>query len=537
MIRVLIVDDEPLHIEGLVRHIDWEKLGYAPPLTAESGEEALAILGEAQVDVLVTDVSMPEMTGIELLARCRSDYPHLGSIQTLMISGYDEFEFVQEAIHLGVKAYVLKPIKTEEMEEKLAAFRTAIERKQQIERETEALKEKVTGSLEVLHDRFVGDLIEGRLQNGDMAGSWSRLLELPAEPWLFRLFLFGYDRLHDWPQQDARQRILLSEGLMRAVRVGLSGLPGTYIGRTGADEAVVIHLNASPADRARIEKQLSFVQEVIREQYAASLTIGVSRECSRWEEAPLLLKEVKHMVNGARGAGGGLIHYFDRLEATDYHEFQLREENIPEMLRLLEKGEGDQAVLTFNHAFDLLLMKSPVSFSYVQAFGMGLLSELARKFKRPKEDDGEINIRMWQRLIDCTGTAEIREVLLDELSRYARMQQKERAAQQHHLIHNITRYLEDHLLDQVTVKQLGEQFQLNPSYLSVLFKKETGRTISDFVQELRMNRAKALLRDPHMKVYEVAEQVGYQTTAYFAYLFKKTTGFTPQEFRDYHYEE
>jgi two-component system response regulator YesN len=85
------------------------------------------------------------------------------------------------------------------------------------------------------------------------------------------------------------------------------------------------------------------------------------------------------------------------------------------------------------------------------------------------------------------------------------------------------------------VKQLAEQFHLNHSYLSVLFKKEMGRTISDFMQEARMNKAKELLRDPGIKVYEVAEQVGFQTAAYFTFLFKKTTGTTPQEFRDYHY--
>jgi len=101
MIRTLIVDDEPAHVEGLVRHIRWAELGYEPPLSAESGEAALAVLERERVDVLVTDVSMPGMTGIELLARCRSEYPHLQQMEALIVSGYDEFEFVHEAIHLG----------------------------------------------------------------------------------------------------------------------------------------------------------------------------------------------------------------------------------------------------------------------------------------------------------------------------------------------------------------------------------------------------------------------------------------------------
>lgn len=534
MIQALIVDDEPLHIQGLVRHVNWSRLGYEAPLTAESGEDALAILSDAKVDVLITDVSMPGMTGIELLAKCKSDYPHLQSLQTLMISGYDEFEFVQEAIHLGAKAYVLKPIKTEEIEEKLASFRTAIEKRNQIERETDALKEKVTGSLDVLQDRFLNDLIEGRAQDEALMGSWTRLLDLPPAVGPIRLFVFGYDRIDLASAPDARQRILLADGLLRAVRIGLSGWEGAYIGKTGADEAAVVHLNAEPGDRAKMEKQLLFMQEVIREQYDASVTIGVSRECRDWEEVPLLYKETKHMMANARLGGGGQILYFDRGEADEYRDYRLKEEEVPEIVRLLESGEGERAMALFNHAFDLLLTQRPITYSYVQAFGMGLISELVRKIDPGKEADGDgANIHMWQRLIDCTGAEEVREAVLEYMARFSRLTRREEAGPQHHLIRKIAEYIGEHLQDHMTVKQLAEQFHLNASYLSVLFKKETGRTISDFVQEARMNKAKDLLRDPNVKIYEVAEQVGFQTAAYFTYLFKKVTGTTPQEYRDY----
>lgn len=127
--RALIVDDEPMQIQGLLKHIRWEALGYRTPLTARSGMEALKVLQENKVDVLITDVAMPGMTGIELLARIQADYPQQQSMQTVIISGFDEFEFVQEAIQLGAKAYVLKPVKTEELEQKLEALRTAAEKK------------------------------------------------------------------------------------------------------------------------------------------------------------------------------------------------------------------------------------------------------------------------------------------------------------------------------------------------------------------------------------------------------------------------
>ena len=101
MLNILIVDDEPVHIQGLLRHVPWGSLGFAEPQVAESGEEALQILSASDIDVLLTDVSMPEMTGIDLLAKCKADYSHLHQMQTIIISGYNDFEFVRDAIHVA----------------------------------------------------------------------------------------------------------------------------------------------------------------------------------------------------------------------------------------------------------------------------------------------------------------------------------------------------------------------------------------------------------------------------------------------------
>ena len=430
MIRALIVDDEPMQLQGLLRHIDWARFGYDRPLTAESGEEALELLSQAPVDVLITDVTMPGLSGIELLAACSVDYPELQSMQTLIISGYDEFEFVQEAIRLGVKGYLLKPIKTEALEAKLSEFRDAVEKKRQIERETIALKEKWESSLDILQDRFVSDLIEGRLKTEEDTATWKKLLDLPEERWTVRVIVIRSGKLSRLLSPDGERRHLLGDPLLRAARAGFAGLERLYIGRTGPNEATIVELNASPEQRAYAEKQLIFVKDVMREQFGAIAASAVSA-CREWRELPQLYQDA------AKG--------------------------------MADPDAGDDA---------------------------------------PGQDDTEG--------IAADGTEAQGELFT-----------------QHRLIRRIAAFLEEHLQDHVTVKQLAERFHLNASYLSVLFKKEIGRTISDFVQDARMNRAKTLLRDPGVKVYEVADRVGFQTTAYFSYLFKKRTGITPQEFRDY----
>lgn len=534
MIQALIVDDEPLHIQGLVRHIDWERLGYAEPLTSESGQEALDILSVTNIDVLISDVSMPGMTGIELLAKCRTDYPHLQSLQVLIISGYDEFEFVQEAIHYGAKAYVLKPVSEAEVEEKLFAFGESIKKKVQADNEMSKLREKILDSQDVLHERFVNDMVEGRMQEELYTKSWIKILDLPTEPWHIRLFVFMYDRLQLTNSEDPQQRIVISDGLLRAVKIWFSGLSNIFIGKTRSEEVILFQINASPSDRALADKQMYYIQDVIEQQYKTTISIGVSRECQELEVASQLYKEVKHMLMAARARGVNQICYFDLDEAIIYHDSQINEEDIPAIVDMIKSGESERVIGLFHHVFDLLVVRREVPFSYVQALGMNLISELARRLNSGEQSENEANIRMWQRMINCTNITEVREIVLDNLIRYEQFINKERKKLQHNLIRKIVSHIEENLQANITVKQLAEEFHVNVSYLSVLFKKETGQTPSEFIQEKRINKAKILLQDPNIKVYEVAEQVGFQTAAYFAYLFKKVTGTTPQDFRDYY---
>lgn len=444
MIRTLIVDDEPMQLQGLLRHIDWAGLGYDRPLTAESGEEALEMLSQSPVDVLITDVAMPGMSGIELLSACMVDYPELQSLQTLIISGYDEFEFVQEAIRLGVKGYLLKPIKTEALEAKLGDFRDTIGKRRRLEQETDELKEKWASGLDILRERFVSDLLEGRLESEGAAETWKRLLDLPSEDWTARVFVIRVGQRGPALPSEEERRNRLCVRVLRAAKAAFAEMERLYVGRTGPNEVAVVELNASPEQRALAEKRLIFVQDVMREQDGANALFAVSARRA-WRELPRLYEQATRSFKEPDG------------------------EDVGQAPARAEDGQSER-------------------------------------------DAGEQSAPgAWPDEVDAP----------DE------------PFTQHRLIRHIAAYLEEHLQEHVTVKQLAERFHLNASYLSVLFKKETGRTISDFVQDARMNRAKSLLQDPGVKVYEVADRVGFQTTAYFSYLFKKRTGVTPQEYRDY----
>ncbi|MCM3631366.1 response regulator [Paenibacillus glycanilyticus] len=531
MLNVLIVDDEISHAQGLVHFIEWEELGFAPPWTAESGEEAVDILQDLEVDVLISDVSMPGMTGIELAAEARRIHPH---IQILMISGYNEFEFVQDAIHVGAQAYVLKPLKTEEVTARLQSFRTVIEMRREVVEQTRELEKKVSGSEKLLKERFVGDLIADSIPIGELLASWEGLLRLPEPDLGYQLIVLGLDR-NLISGMEAKQRMLLGSGFKKTAEIGFSQDDSIWLAQTSPDEFVALQAHPSPAARAKVEKQFQFIQSIMREQYKATVTIGCSREGVAWEDAPLMYREIRFSMAKARLIADGQIVRYNDAESGDFTAYRVHDEFVPELIKRLEAGDLDQVAEYMNRVKEALLVTENASFSSAQALGMSFLGELIRHWKWRNELDGETHILMWRRMLDCGNASQMADLLVDYVQRHMATEQKAHMNQQHNLMRRVALFIEERLHEHWTVKQLADKFNLNVSYLSVLFKREMGRTISEFVQDTRIGRAKKLLQDPNIKVYEVADQVGIQTTAYFTYLFKKLVGVTPQEYRDYGY--
>ncbi|MFC5469125.1 response regulator [Cohnella suwonensis] len=530
MLQALIVDDEPSHVQGLIRHIPWESLGFTVPLTAETGESALSVLQGSKIDVLITDVSMPGMNGIELAAAAKSIHP---DIQILIISGYNEFEFAQEAIEVGAQGYVLKPLKIGEIERKLTAFRQTLENINQINEQTLYLRAMLSDSRELLKESFLFDLLEDEPMEEDMLASWCQLLNLPSLNEGILLIVAELDD-HTASGRDAKSRLMLSSALLQSVAVSLQNMGVVLVSALKPDGVAAILVNPTTDKRIFIDKQMSFVQDYMRNNHQASVTVGISRDGREWTEAGQLYREIKYTVADARQSGTGMLVHVGRSEQKAYEDFRTREILLPGLLALAESDEPDRLLEEVGLAFEEMDIQSQ-SFAYIQSFSISLLGELSRKLWNDMEAITCLSNRAFHRLLECKTVGLLKDIVLEYIGSAFVLARKERTLQQHHLINRIASYIEDQLPISVTVKQLADMFHLSAGHLSVLFKKETGLTISDYVKGLRMKKAKECLQDPTIKIYEVAERVGFQTPAYFTYQFKKSEGCTPQEYRDRYY--
>lgn len=532
MLQALIVDDEPSHVHGLVKHIPWTKLGYTTPLTAESGEEAIPILEAGRIDVLITDVSMPGMNGIELAAEAKLIHP---DIQILVISGYNEFEFAQEAIEVGAKGYVLKPLKLSEIERKLTAFRQTIESITQINEQTVKLKEIVSDSQGMLKDTFIFDILEEEPMEEEALRSWCQLLNLPNRPTEgIQLITAVLDNYSDSAAGNAQSKLMLGSALLQSASVALQDFGNLLVSKVRPDQVVVILVNPPIDKRSSIDKQMKFVQEYMHNSNGVSVTVGISRPGYEWRELNQIFREVKFTIADARQSGRGQLVYVGSTEQKAFEDFRMHENMLPELLMLAESDDPVLLVDKVEQSFKDLERRGH-TLAYIQSLSISLLGELSRKVWQDTEEINFLNKRAWHRLLDCKTTDMMKDIVIDYIRSAVMLVRKERTLQQHHLISRIVSYMEDQLSNSMTVKQLADRFHLSAGHLSVLFKKETGLTISDFVKNLRMKKAKEMLQDPSIKIYEVAERVGFQTPAYFTYQFKKNEGCTPQEYRDRFY--
>lgn len=156
--RILLVDDEEEVRRGIIRKMEWEKLGFEVAGDAENGEEALEKVEQLQPDVVITDIRMPYMDGLTLTRRIREKYP---SIRVLIFSGYDDFEYAQQAIKLHVTEYILKPVNVEELSEILTRVRENLEEEIKQRRDIDSLRESYLGNLPILRELFLNDLVRG----------------------------------------------------------------------------------------------------------------------------------------------------------------------------------------------------------------------------------------------------------------------------------------------------------------------------------------------------------------------------------------
>lgn len=531
MIKVILVEDEFLIREGIKNNIDWEKNGYELVGDAGDGELALPLITRLQPDIVITDIKMPFMNGLELSRVVKETLPNT---EIVILSGYDEFEYAKEGIKLGVAEYLLKPVSGDDLLKSLNKIKERIESKKK-EQELYIKYQQETAENRVLEQRsFFNMLVKGNasvMQIMDMASK----VGIRLSGSYYNLALFKtYSVNHDRNEYSASV-----QAIMDRLNV-LTEEQGVFM--FDRDPEGVAFLFMAESESELMTKQTLFLSELedyLKQYESLRYFAGIGDYVNRASELSIsyekagrafahrFLMEGNHMVNCDDLKG--LTH--DTEEVLNLGTIHPKQLNNTKILDFVKTGDADEAGVFVEEFF--------------HEIGSAANSSMFRQYTVMNTYftvvDFVESLGQSRELLKDTTTLCDRSFTLDETMAYITQILKEAIEIRDSVSHNrnddaidkVKAYIDEHFADEdLSLSEIAAYVNFSSNHLSQIFRQTTGQTLIKYLTDYRLTKAKELLRCTNLKSNEISEQVGYQDPHYFSYLFKKTFGVTPTQYKE-----
>jgi len=543
MYRLLIVDDEPIIVDGLADDLtDHPELPNLELHRAYSAREALACLRSTRIDIVLTDIEMPEMNGLELQLEINRHWPRC---KVIFLTGYNDFSYIQTSSRNGALDYVLK---TEGDAQIVAAVKRAIAKLDE-ELEMQSLLRKASAQLALAlpfrQREFLLDLLEGRqvLPENGAGDEMLRELGIPLRAAGPLLMIVG--RFDAWPERTRPgDKLLYLYAVNNIAEEYLAAEFHLVQVRCGEDRFVWLlqpKADGEPAERVKPERRLygyaELIQAACKHFLKTVLSFVLVSEPFRWADVQRRYESLSFLF--ARGLGTRReILLTDRQlfdAGSGPQDSRARQQTVRLLDEYLDKGQRTE----FFELYDRFMgsveggsaaaggVAAEIYFSVVSMLlshinRRGLMKEVADRFPPGKlfSLDGQA---AWRETAE--NLRRVAELLFDEGADEDRRQVSA-------VIRKVQEYVRDHLDGNLSLTKLSEIVYLSPTYLSKLYKQETGQGLGEFIMESRVQKAKELLLQSQQKIHKIARSVGFESAAYFTRCFKKITNMTPQEFRD-----
>ncbi|RSL33537.1 response regulator [Salibacterium salarium] len=513
-INMLIVDDEPMICDGLASTISWEEIGVSVIGKAFNGKEAVDIIRSNSVDIILTDVCMPEMDGLALAEFLSHEQ---SNIEIVMFSGYDEFEYARQALRLGVNDYMLKPVDIDELFQLVTTIKTKIQQKYSNEQPVESKRHDILSqwiryyiykqplSNDLKDETWLNDYNYGVLvsEMADYSGSSSKEDE----------------RNITW--KNEWNDFLKSQCTKENIQY-------VFISNHRNEVITIFYV-----ETREINMPL-FIQTLCAEMNNSHdflLQHGVSSICSTVADTRELYIEASTALAQNRGKHRRLISAYKNDERYHFSFPHTREmgKQLQDAVLNDDKEQLEESLIQLLHYLkqeDFSLHDALQVVRELEIIIINNLHDLTIKmqdFIQPFQLEKEIDLKIHN-------TFEALHLFLHadltELSNTLNQKSKK-----NWIIDNTINYIHEHFQNDIKAQQVAENHFITPNYFSLLFKQETGLSFSEYLNSLRISKAAELLVNTPNRVFEIAEYVGYKEYKYFVKVFKKHMGVTPTHYR------
>lgn len=536
MYSILIVDDEYWVRKRLISTIEWKEIGIDKIYEAQDGREALELWQDEKPDIIVTDINMPELTGLELMEELNLIE---GKPRIILISGYNEFEYARTALKFGAVDYLLKPVDENEL---IRVIRNCIS-----EFEDEKKKQDEINSIEKTSVRFkekiISDLLTGRIHSPENA--------------LFRLKQIGIDynyksaicviahlsTLNTAEGADYLDDTLAMISITELMNSVVPELFRHFFIMQIDQSSVAVLLSDETGDelQQKVAKVCEEVKKRIGKLFNTQVVFGIGSEVASLLELNQSYRTARYAFYSNNYDDWNKVLKYEKQNIKEWVNLQniYSDYNINALNADIRNGNRDSALANLQLIIEEFLSGSELNVNPLQSklFYINMMNTLIKNLVVGPASDKSLNMFM-ESLddLDTFFTPERLKINLEKIVDFLITQHETLSgSKKHWVIGNVLDYIKKNYAKQITMKDVANKFFLNPSYFCTLFKDETGYNFTHYLTRTRIEKAKELLAQSSKKLYDIAAEVGYTNVQYFSTIFKEVEGITPSQFRaEYH---
>ena len=530
MLKVFLVEDEFVMREGIKNNIDWNSHGYEFCGEASDGELAFPMIQKLNPDIVITDIKMPFMDGLELSRLIKKELPFT---EIIILSGYEEFEYAKEAIKIGVSQYLTKPINGEELLREVDLLAEKISEKRK-ERE---IREKYVREME---ENFLGErknlfqyLVTGSKSMSELL-EISDKLNIDLSAIWYRVALVKIQSMNHARDEYSNSLVQIEQKLK-----AIDADRGLLVFDRNLEGQALIFKADTREELEKIQNDyLGKMRDLLGDYTQIRYFVGIGMPVNRLSELPSSFEQASHAFAHRYLVKESCIWNYEEMEQNIYHDEEFNISNVnPKQLdrsklrEFLKFGDREEVIYFVEEYFKDLgpnAMKSNMFRQYIILDAYFCVVDFLDSLQLQKDELEPLDI--------TSGILQSEETAIKYVIRIIEkaLELREKTASNRYggIVDEVKKYIDKNYADEdLSLNVLASHVNFSPNHLSMVFSQQTGKTFIKYLTDFRMSKAKELLRCTGKRSSEISLEVGYKDPHYFSYLFKKTQGMTPTQYR------
>lgn len=506
--KVLIVEDEKEKARGIAYLVEKYNPECTPVLLAHDGREGYKKAVDEQPDIILTDIRMPVMDGLDMIRALRAEeFP----AEFIVLSGYAEFSYAKKAIELGVRDFITKPVDERELSKILSKVCKEITERRMTEDSLSKLNDD-------MRNYALRDFLTGGIDSQYKVGEYLKQMGVLEEYGQYTCMVMEWD--------EAQSDFSIEEGLISKNEMFFYGV------KTGTAQMAVV----AGAKSLGTEEKKNLVRQYLgkEEQERFQISIGIGSSCGDYTQFPKAYEEACVALNYRILKGNGTVILFEELYDMENRTDLLTEKEIEQLKDRIDRFDQAGFRIAVKGIFNRALSENNLSLPELQKLSLNIvllgLHNIPTAQLQMNEYFGK-NLFTLKSIEKFRTMEQLENWIVNMVSSMNEVMLEDSVPKKKDVIVEAKEYIRQNYNQNITLNDISKQFYINPYYFSQLFKKKTGMTYQKYLTDYRVDRAKKLLAETELRIYEVCRLVGYNDVNHFNQIFERTEGMKPSEYR------